>query len=24
MILGWGGQAAGVEKALTLDVVDRR
>jgi LmbE family N-acetylglucosaminyl deacetylase len=24
MILGWGGQAAGVDKALTLDVVDRR
>ena len=24
MILGWGGEAAGVEKALTLDVVERR
>jgi hypothetical protein len=24
MILGWGGQAAGVDKALTLDVVERR
>ena len=24
MILGWGGEAAGVDKALTLDVVDRR
>jgi hypothetical protein len=24
MVLGWGGQAAGVDKALTLDVVERR
>ena len=24
MVLGWGGQAAGVDKALVLDVVDRR
>ncbi len=24
MILGWGGQAAGLDKALTLDVVERR
>ena len=24
MILGWGGEAAGVDRALTLDVVDRR
>ena len=24
MVLGWGGEAAGVDKALPLDVVDRR
>jgi len=24
MVLGWGGQAAGIDKALVLDVIDRR